>query len=263
MAVNATHGELRENRHHDQWPVGMLRAQSVEIDFAYIAGHAAGKRDARGREAIVGGGHAGRIGARSIFLAPLRNTHGFNANGVFRAGGNTCRILPLGQPSIAHVAFAHDAALRVVLRHAIGAIPGAVLAANADIGAVTHDSSGAIFGVGIDRAPRHAGGFKAVVTAHRQIVAERIWINAALNLAHPPPENIRGIAILLVAGHHAALAPDALGHVEVKAVLLIRPRWRGQCDVGTYPTQRSHHIVGWIHRGGEEEGVVACLGSFE
>ena len=41
----------------------------------------------------------------------------------------------------------------------------------------------------------------------------------ALDFAHAPPVDRRRIAVLFVAGHHAALAADALRHVEVKAIL--------------------------------------------
>jgi hypothetical protein len=47
----------------------------------------------------------------------------------------------------------------------------------------------------------------------------RVWIPAALDFAHAPPVDVRWISILFVAGHDAALAPDALAHVEVKAEL--------------------------------------------
>jgi hypothetical protein len=59
-----------------------------------------------------------------------------------------------------------------------------------------------------------------MVTAHRQIEAVRVWIPTALNLAHTAPVDVRRISVLLVAGHDAALATDALLHVEMKTVLL-------------------------------------------
>lgn len=51
-----------------------------------------------------------------------------------------------------------------------------------------------------------------------------VRINSALNLAHTSPENIRRIPVLLIACNHAALASDALRHIEVKPVLLTRTR---------------------------------------
>jgi hypothetical protein len=48
----------------------------------------------------------------------------------------------------------------------------------------------------------------------------RVRIPAALDLANPSPVDLRGIPVLLVASHHAALAADALRHIEMKAVLL-------------------------------------------
>jgi hypothetical protein len=70
-----------------------------------------------------------------------------------------------------------------------------------------------------------------MIAAHREIVAKRIRVGSAFDFPHAAPENIRGVPILLVAGHHATLAADALGHVEVKAILLAGSRWRWQRDV--------------------------------
>ena len=53
--------------------------------------------------------------------------------------------------SVAHVAFAHHAAFGIVLRHAVGAVPGAVLAADAGVGAVQHDAGDGVLGVRVDR----------------------------------------------------------------------------------------------------------------
>jgi hypothetical protein len=47
----------------------------------------------------------------------------------------------------------------------------------------------------------------------------RIRIPAALDFTHAPPIDVRWIAVLFVAGHDAALATNALAHVEVKAEL--------------------------------------------
>jgi hypothetical protein len=131
-------------------------------------------------------------------------------------------MLPLRQPSVAHIAFAYDSTFGVVLRHAIGTVPGAVLATDADIGAMTNYPSRSVLRVGIHRAPGHACRFKAVVTAHREIVAKRIRISAAFNLAHTTPENVRRIAVLFITSNNAALAPDALCHIEMKSILLAR-----------------------------------------
>src|SRR5437879_2824907 len=51
-------------------------------------------------------------------------------------------------------------------------------------------------------------------------MALRIRVMPALHLADPPPVERRRIAVLLVTGHHAALAADALRHIEVKTILL-------------------------------------------
>ena len=124
---------------------------------------------------------------------------------------------PVSKAAVAHVALAHHAALGVVLRHAVGAVPGAVLAADAGVGAVADDAGRRVFGVGVHRAAREAGGLQAVVAAHRQVGARGLRKEAAFDLADPPPVDRRRVAVLLVARHHAALAADALAHVEVES----------------------------------------------
>ena len=121
---------------------------------------------------------------------------------------------------MAHVAFADDTALGVELRHSIRAVPDAVLAADAGVGRVQDDPGDGVFRVRIDRAALEAIGIEAMIAAHREIVALRIGIAAAFDLADAPPVNVRGIAVLLIARDLAGAASDALRHVEVKAILL-------------------------------------------
>ncbi len=123
---------------------------------------------------------------------------------------------------MAHIAFAHHAALFIELRNGVGAIPHAVLAADAGIGRMQHDAGHRILGVGIDGATLEAVGVEAMVAAHGKIVAAGIGVGAAFNLANAPPANLRGVSVLLVAGDLAGAAADALRHVEVEAVLLSR-----------------------------------------
>jgi hypothetical protein len=51
-----------------------------------------------------------------------------------------------------------------------------------------------------------------------------VRIPAAFDFSHPPPVYVRGISILFVASHNAALAADALRHIKVKAILFARFR---------------------------------------
>jgi hypothetical protein len=50
----------------------------------------------------------------------------------------------------------------------------------------------------------------------------RVGVPTAFNLPNATPVDVRGISILLITGHNAALAADALGHVEVETVLFAR-----------------------------------------
>ena len=125
-----------------------------------------------------------------------------------------------GEASITHVTLADNAALRVVLRHAVGAVPGAVLAADASMGAVLHNASEGIFRESLDWAADQARRLETVVAAHRQMKAIGVGIPTALDFADAAPVDVCWISVLLIAGDDAALAPDALGHVEVETILL-------------------------------------------
>jgi hypothetical protein len=46
-----------------------------------------------------------------------------------------------------------------------------------------------------------------------------IWIPTAFDLSNAAPVDFRRITVLLVTGHDAALATDALRHIKVKAIL--------------------------------------------
>ena len=71
------------------------------------------------------------------------------------------------------------------------------------------------------RRPRLAlSPVDAVIAAHGQVQALGVGERSALDLAHAAPGNIRWVVVLLRAGDFAALAADALRHVEVEAVLL-------------------------------------------
>jgi hypothetical protein len=84
---------------------------------------------------------------------------------------------------------------------------------------VDHHAGDYIFCVGLHRAADHAGRFNAVVASHRKIVALGVRIIAAFHLAHASPVEFGRVAVLFIAGHHAALAANALRHIEVEAVL--------------------------------------------
>jgi hypothetical protein len=47
----------------------------------------------------------------------------------------------------------------------------------------------------------------------------RVRIPSALDFTYAAPVDVRWISVLFVAGHDAALAPDAFAHVEVKTEL--------------------------------------------
>src|SRR5688500_44265 len=154
---------------------------------------------------------------------------------------------------MAHVALADDAALGVVLRHAVRTVPGAVLAPDAGIGAVADDPGHRILLIGVDRTATEAGRLEAVIAAHRKVGAGGVGKEPALDVADPPPVDRRRIPVLLVAGDDAALAADALLHVEVKAVLLAGLECaRRHSAFAASQRRRDRSFDGWI--GDEQRG---------
>ena len=77
--------------------------------------------------------------------APLGDVDDLDRDRALRAGADARRRLAELEPAVAHVALADDAALGVVLRHAVRAVPRAVLAADAGVGAVAHDAGDGSF----------------------------------------------------------------------------------------------------------------------
>src|ERR1019366_3139008 len=90
------------------------------------------KSDARGRDRISGGRHAGRL-RQCVIGAPGKHVHDLDPNGGFRAGVDACGLKAVAQAAVTHIAFAHYASLLVELRNGVGAVPHTVLAADARI----------------------------------------------------------------------------------------------------------------------------------
>ena len=216
-------GELREHRHDDERPVRLGGREADEIDRTRVRREILGQRDPRRRDALVRGRHARRRDRDGGRGAPLVDLDDLDLNRARRAGGHARGRLPETEAAVAHVALADHAALRVVLRHAVRAVPRAVLAADAGVGAVQHDAGR--WDLSCRRPPgqplMHVGSTQWLHPIERY---ERcgLRIPAAFDLADAPPVDRRRIAVLLVARDDAALAADALAHVEVKPVLLAR-----------------------------------------
>src|SRR5260370_37144251 len=155
-----------------------------------------------------------------IMQPPTGDVQDLDADRALRASVHTSRHRALIQPVVAHIAFANNAALGIVLRHAVRTIPGAVLAANAEVRIKVHNPCEAILRISLHRAADEARRLETMIAAHGNVPALRVRINAAFDLADASPIEFRWVAILLVARHHAAFATDALRHIEVEAILL-------------------------------------------
>src|SRR6266436_1173734 len=134
----------------------MLGQDSLRIHAAGVRQQIDGQRDARGGNTVVRRRQAGRIGIE-IIRAPLGYVHDLDRDRAFWTRRDTGRCVAVVEAVMAHVAFADYSALLVVLRHAVGAIPGAVLAADASVGAVQHYAGFLILGVRLHRATDQAG----------------------------------------------------------------------------------------------------------
>ena len=197
----------------------MFGNDPLRIHAARVGRQICGQRHAGGGHAVVGRGQSRRIRAQ-VVVAPFVDIHDLDGDCAFRASSYAGRRDVIRDSVVTKVAFADYAALGVVLRYAIRAVPGAVLAANTGVRVMYDDTGHGIFSIRFHRTADQAGRLQAMVAAHRQVMALHVGIVAALKLAHAPPVNRGRISILLVARHDAAFAADALRHVEVEAVLL-------------------------------------------
>ncbi len=166
----------------NQRPVWVLGAHPVRICFARVGRQVIRQRDSRRRKAVVCRRKTRSVGADGILLFPLCGFYDFNSNRSRRTGVHARRFPSFSQTSVAHVALTHDTTLGVVLRNTIGTVPGAVLAPNACLRTVQHDPCFRIFPIGIHRTANQARRLQAVIAAHGQIEALRVWIPAASRL---------------------------------------------------------------------------------
>ena len=108
---------------------------------------------------------------RGVVAAPFELIDDLDLDGVLGTCVDAGGLEAVGEAAVAHVAFADDTALGVELRHGVGAVPDAVLAADAGVGGVEDDAGDGIFRVGIDGAAAEAVGAEAVIAAHGEIEA--------------------------------------------------------------------------------------------
>ncbi len=196
-----------------------FRGDPLRVYAAGVGRQSIRQRDARSRYAVSRRRQSRRVRAQ-VIAAPFCNVHDFDCDRAFRASSGAGRSHPVGEAIVAQVAFADHAAFRIVLRHAVRTVPGAVLAANACLRAVNHHTRRGVLGVGLHRTPDQTARFQAMIAAHGKVIALGIRVMPAFHLTNAPPVDGGRIPVLLIARHYAALATDALGHVEVKAVLL-------------------------------------------
>ena len=154
-----------------------------------------------------------------MVAAPFELVDNLDLDCTFRTGINASGFEAGGETAVAHIALAYNATLRIELRHRIRAVPNTVLATDAGIGGVHYDTRNRVLLVGIYGASPQAFCREAMVTSHRQIVAYSLRPGASLDLSDAAPAQIGRVAVLFIACDLAGAAADALGHVEVEAIL--------------------------------------------
>jgi hypothetical protein len=150
-------GELDEGGHPDKRPVGVFGAKGFDIDSFESGVCVLRDGDACGGDGNAGVGHARRV-AGGVVAAPFELIDDLDFDGGLRAGVDAGGLETVGKAAVAHVAFADDAALGVELRDGVGAVPDAVLAADACVCRVEDDAGDGVFGVGVNGAALDAIG---------------------------------------------------------------------------------------------------------
>ena len=132
--------ELREHGHDDERPVGVFGRDVRDVARPRVRRQVSGSviRVVERLPSPAGSPDPG--GGRLDRRAPLGDVHNLDGERPLRAGADARGRLAERQTAVAHVALADHAALGVVLRHAVRTIPGAVLTADAGVGAVAHDA---------------------------------------------------------------------------------------------------------------------------
>ena len=134
---------------------------------------------------------------------------------------------------MAHVALAHDAARRGILRHVVGAFQDAVAATDALVIEVADDAGDGVFVVGQHRTAFETAGLDAVVAGRGDGLLERDDAVAAGLAGHSgfaeeradfAPRFAFVEAVEGVAGGDASLAAGAFVQVHLEGVLLAGAR---------------------------------------
>jgi hypothetical protein len=121
------------------------------IDAAEVWSQIFGQRNAGGADALFRNRQA-RSNSRGMVDAPLVDVYDFNGDSAFGASLGAGRSIAVGKAVVALVALANNPARGVVLRDTLGAVPRAVLTANASIRAVQYQAGLRVLGVSFDGA---------------------------------------------------------------------------------------------------------------
>ena len=121
-----------------------FRAHTPVVGFSDVRWKSLRQRDPGSGNAVIGRRKPGRICAR-VLAPPFFGLHDLDSDCAFGTRVDAGGFAPCAETSVTHVALPDDATLGVVLRHAIGAVPGAVLAADTSLSTVLNNASDRVF----------------------------------------------------------------------------------------------------------------------
>ena len=177
MNKYSTDGGLSKDEHRDEWPMRVGGLEMLCISGAEFFGKTFVRDECGGWDGVASVGAGGKkavcgVGGKMIIADGIL-VDDRDANRGVRTGLNASRGFTSGEAICAQIAFTDDAEARGILRHFVGALEDAILAADALIIEVPDDAGGWIFFVGEHGASIEAGRIDAVMTRGRDGLLER------------------------------------------------------------------------------------------
>ena len=222
-----SNGELSQNEHDDQGPMGMLPGRLMKICGQCVARKVSTGLVVSGGMSQVGIGSPRQELAEFAVFDDFLHVDDPNGDGLMRTGLDTRGGFADFETAGTHVAFPDDAFLRVILRNIVGTGQCAILAADALVVEVLHDPRDRIFDISVDGTPDHARRFETVMTRRCHVLQQWVAAGTPDQQTDISPGLLFVEAIQRVAGRDARLTARTPIKVDLKGVLLARLGWAG------------------------------------
>ncbi len=181
--------------------------------------------------------------------------HDFDFDGFIRTGLHAGRGFTFREAALAHVAFAHNATLKIELRHLIRAFQNAVAATDALVIEMAHNAGDGVFVIGEHRAAIRTGGIGAVMAGGGDGL--QVGLLARANeQAHVAPAFAFIESIQRMAGGHAGLAAGAGIEIDLEAILLTGIRFAQRDEMREALANRLRIILFREKSDGSAEGLL-------